>query len=135
MWILAYLIYTILIKLWDERFISMGFFVDDFDDLISKYAECDRSGDFSGAEAALLKAFQKNDDDDLEGDLYYLLSLVQLRLGKDDAAINNMQKSRNLGNPDAADFLDDLEDDDNMDLETMIREIAPFARQIIRELL
>ena len=111
----------------------MGFFVDDFDDLMGKYTECDRAGDFSGAEAALLKAFQKNNDYEIEGELYYLLSLVQLRLGKNDTAINNMENSRDLGNYGAKKFLGDLEDD--MGLDDMIRKITPIAKTIIRELM
>ncbi len=124
MWVVAYLIYTILIKLWNERFIIMGLFFDSYDDCIAKYDSCIRAGDNSGAEASLLKAFNKDHDANEDGALYYLLSLVQFEQGKDDIAYDNMENSADLDFPDAVDLISEANEDDGMNLKEIIKATA-----------
>ncbi len=105
----------------------MGFFGDSFDDCIKKFEKCDDEGDYPGAEAALLKAIQKKHDDDYNGSLYYVLSLVQFNQDKNDLAFSNMQYSANLGYQDAIDFVLEVNEDDDIDWAS----IAKNARDIL----
>ena len=98
----------------------MGLFFDSYDDCLDKYESCIRAGDNNGAEASLLKAFNKDHDANEDGALYYLLSLVQFEQGKDDIAYDNMENSADLDFPDAIDLISEANEDDGMTLKEMI---------------
>ena len=127
MWIVVYLIYTILIKLWNERFIIMGLFFDNYKDCLDQYTSCERAGDYSGAEASLLKAFNKDHEANEDGALYYLLSLTQFEQDKNDLAYTNMENSAALDCQEAIDFISEVNEDGGMGL----NEIANLGKNVL----
>ena len=96
----------------------MGLFFDNYKDCLDKYHSCKRAGDYSCAEAAILKAFKKEHNVNAEGSLYYLLSLAQFAQDKNDLAFSNMEYSANLRYRSAVDFISKAnkkDSDDNID--------------------
>ena len=104
----------------------MGLFVDNYDECLDKYESRVRTGDNSGAEAALLKALNKDHDENEDGVLYYLLSLTQFEQDKNDLAYSNMEYSAALGCQEAVDFISEVDEDDGTDL----GEIAMLAKNV-----
>lgn len=108
----------------------MGLFVDNYDDCLDKYSSCIRAGDNRGAEKAILKAFEKDHDENETGDLYYLLSLTQFDQDKNDIAYTNMENAASWGCQEAVDFIAEVNEDDEDD-DMNLGEISKLAKNIL----